>query len=307
MVIEKFLKLKIKTPTPYFNIPNVIGGALLDNRNSSVLGSLDYLHIIDLCSWSYIISFALKVYDTIRIQSLGLFVYNTLFVVVMNILLPNYHEPRDPPVDCFGRPINKEYCDKVVNGLSVLSILLSESYVPNEEYSHSTAKLFVDLIQTCSTEDDLYTRFTTIVRDNVDFYKKRVDFTNVAAAAAAFDTVTSHIGPAASVADAGVADAGVADAGGDAGAKVRCAQLEKEVVLVSQKLVKCEADLLKAKNENDAGGDGAGAGKGAGKGGRTRKRRRRTYKKTYRTCVYKKNKKASKIKRIKNKTKLKRS
>ncbi len=251
--IEKFLKFKIKKPNIYFNVPNVIGGQLLDKPKSPVLGSLDYLHIIDLCSWSYIVAIVLKVYDTIRLQLLGLFVYNTLFVVVMNILLPNYNEPRDPPVDCFGRPINKEYCDKVVNGLSVLSRLLSESYVSYHDYSHSTAKLFVDLIHTCSTEDELYTRFTTIVRDNVDFYKKRVEFTDVAAAAAAFDTVTRHIDPAAGVVDAGSADGH------------------------------------------------------AGKGGRTRRRRRRTYKKTYRTCVYKKNKKASKIKRIKNKTKLNRS
>lgn len=300
---------------PYFNIPTAIGDKVYkipnpDMRN--IRGSLDYLHIIDLCSWSYIISLALKVYVSIRVESLGLFVYNTLLVVVMNILLPNYGTPAELPVDCSGRRINKEYCDKVVNGLSVLSRLLSESYVQNEDYSHSKAKLFVDLIQACSSSDELYTRFTTIVSANVDFYKKTVDFTHVAAAAAAFDTVTRHIGPA----------AGVVDAGGD---KARCDQLKidveveraaaaaarEEVVLVSKKLADCEAALLEAADNSaqvvdSKVVDSAGAGAG-GRGIRTTLRRRRIHKKTYRKCLYKKNKKASKVRRIKNKTKLKRS
>jgi hypothetical protein len=167
-LIMKFFKLK-KTPTPkpLFNIPNWIGAQLgaPGGRERGLVGSPDYLHIIDLCSWSYTISLVLSVHERrIRELEYGLFAYNILLVVVMNILLPNHHIPDDPPVDCFGRLINKEYCDKVVNGLSALSRLLSDSFVPNEAYTHSKANLFVHLIQECSSSDELIGRFKAILQ-----------------------------------------------------------------------------------------------------------------------------------------------
>ena len=67
----------------------------------------------------------------------GIFVCNVLVAIVMNIMIPNHNIPRDPPVDCFGRIINKEYCDNVVNGISVLLQLLDhgdEKYVHNKKY-----------------------------------------------------------------------------------------------------------------------------------------------------------------------------
>jgi hypothetical protein len=115
----------------------------------------------------------------------------------MNILLPNYSTPKKPPVDCFGRPINKEYCDKVVNGLSVLSILLSESFVPNDKYTHSKANLFVHLIQTCSSSDVLIERFKAILQANPTYYNEKFDIMDDdAKTSEKFEMVQKHINEA---------------------------------------------------------------------------------------------------------------
>lgn len=182
----------------YYNIPTALGD-MLSRRNNDrrmVTGSLDYLHIIDLCSWSYVIALALQVSKLqVITESCGSFVYNTLLAIVMNILIPNNNQPRDPPVDCFDRVINKVYCDKVVNGMSVLSRLLSESYVLNDKYTHSKVKLFFELIQLCSTEEELYRRFTNIVTGNSEFYDNVFQFEDDEGrnVETAFATVNQHI------------------------------------------------------------------------------------------------------------------
>ena len=230
-VIAKFLKLKSKpNPKPLCNIPNSIGLQLLEDPESVLVGSLDYLHIIDLCSWSYTISLVFSLHDrTIRELDSGLFVYNILLVVVMNILLPNYNTPKETPVDCFGRVINKEYCDKVVNGLSALSTLLSDSYVPNTTYTHSKAQLFARLIQECSSSDELIRRFKAILQANTADYDEHFEITDDAKTDAKtnakFEMVQKHI-----------MDAVAAPAGAGGGGSIRITRRNIRKVRKMQKL-----------------------------------------------------------------------
>jgi serine/threonine protein kinase len=194
-----------------YNIPTALGDFIsskLDSKEDGILtGSLDYLHIIDLCSWCYVVAFAImkgfqySIFNE-KIDS-SLFVWNVLVAIVMNIIIPNHNQPLDPPVDCFNRVINKEYCDKVVNGISVLLRLLAENYDPIKKYSHSKAKLFFDLIQVCRTEDELSLRFKDIISKNEDFYNTihhikeqydgPVEEGSYDSVDAAFQTITIHI------------------------------------------------------------------------------------------------------------------
>lgn len=200
----------------YYNIPTTFGELVLSKDNKMITGSLDYLHIIDLCSWSYVVAFAIQncLHQKVntRDRNGGTFVCNVLVAIVMNIMIPNHNIPRDPPVDCFGRIINKEYCDKVVNGISVLLQLLDESYVANGVYTHSKTKLFFDLIQVCSTADELSIRFKDINDKNPGFYNTnyKIEDKGGKTVKDAFQTITSHIHGVS-------AEAVVGDAGGEAG------------------------------------------------------------------------------------------
>jgi hypothetical protein len=210
----------------YYNIPTEFGELVLSpddemrKDNKMITGSLDYLHIIDLCSWSYVIAFAIQICLEKKINTSdrggGIFVCNVLVAIVMNIMIPNHNIPRDPPVDCFGRIINKEYCDKVVNGISVLLQLLSEKYVNNTRYTHSKAKLFFDLIQVCSTADELSRRFKGIIDENAVFYDKNYSVEDKGGKTVedAFQTITSHIHGAGVGGEAGVGPVLHADTGG---------------------------------------------------------------------------------------------
>ena len=194
----------------YYNIPTEFGELVLSPDDETIkdhkmiTGSLDYLHIIDLCSWSYVVAFAIQICLENKINTNdrggGIFVCNVLVAIVMNIMIPNHNQPLDPPVDCFGRIINKEYCDKVVNGISVLLQLLDhdhvdEKYVHNKNYTHSKVKLFFDLIQVCSTEDELYRRFKGIIDEYIDFYNinYKIEDRGGKTLEDAFKTVTGHI------------------------------------------------------------------------------------------------------------------
>jgi serine/threonine protein kinase len=192
----------------YYNIPTEFGELVLSpddetsKDNKMITGSLDYLHIIDLCSWSYVVAFAIQICLENKMNTNdrggGIFVCNVLVAIVMNIMIPNHNRPQDPPVDCFGRIINKEYCDKVVNGISVLLQLLDhgdEKYVHNKNYTHSKSKLFFDLIQVCSTEDELSTRFKSIIDEHIDFYNNnyKIEDQGGKTVEDAFKTVTGHI------------------------------------------------------------------------------------------------------------------
>jgi serine/threonine protein kinase len=274
----------------YYNIPTALGDKLSRRDNDRmVTGSLDYLHIIDLCSWSYVIALALQVSkQQVITESCGSFVYNTLLAIVMNILIPNNNQPRDPPVDCFDRVINKVYCDKVVNGMSVLSRLLSESYVPNDKYTHSKVKLFFELIQLCSTEEELYRRFTNIVTGNSEFYDNVFQFEDDEGrnVETAFATVNQHIQQ--DVAASPVASPAVLESVASSSADVAAAS---------------SADVAASSRTQSITNSGFGGATGF----RKTMRRRRTHKKMYRTYVYKKKKMISRSKRMRNKTKIRRS
>jgi len=201
----------------YYNIPTTFGELVLTpvydppiKDKKMITGSLDYLHIIDLCSWSYVVAYAIQncLHQKVntRDRNGGIFVCNVLVAIVMNIMIPNHNIPRDPPVDCFGRIINKDYCDKVVNGISVLLQLLDESYVDNGVYTHSKTKLFFDLIQMCSTADELYRRFKDINDKNLKFYNKnyKIEDEGGKTVKDAFQTITSHIHGVSAEAEAGL-------------------------------------------------------------------------------------------------------
>jgi len=198
----------------YYNIPTEFGEIVMsynqEIKDRKITGSLDYLHIIDLCSWSYVVAHAIQICLEKKINTSdrggGIFVCNVLVAIVMNIMIPNHNRPLDPPLDCFGRIINKEYCDKVVNGISVLLQLLSEGderYVHNKGYTHSKTKLFFDLIQECHTEDELYTRFKDIIDKHYTFYSENYKFEQKEQTIDAFEQVKRNIH--------------VASAGGEAG------------------------------------------------------------------------------------------
>lgn len=195
-----FLKGSVQV---FYNIPNSFG----DLRPiGNFKGTLEYLHIIDICSWCYVIAFILQYEKSFRTDNL--FCFNALLVIVMNILIPNFNNPADIPIDCFGKPINKEYCDKVVNGLTALTQLFSENYIPSAGYTHSKLKLFFDLIQECSSSDELIGRFKAILQANSGFYEEKFEFTegDVEITQTKFETVKSHI--------TGAGGAGGAGAGG---------------------------------------------------------------------------------------------
>jgi serine/threonine protein kinase len=220
----------------YYNIPTEFGELVLSpdddmsKDKKMITGSLDYLHIIDLCSWSYVIAFAIQICLQNKINTSdrggGIFVCNVLVAIVMNIMIPNHNIPRDPPVDCFGRIINKEYCDKVVNGISVLLQLLSEGalgderYVHNKGYTHSKTKLFFDLIQECHTEDELYTRFKDIIDKHYTFYSENYKFEQTVKTIDAFKEVKRNIHVASAGGEAGAAPVIHTDDGGDGGSAV---------------------------------------------------------------------------------------
>jgi serine/threonine protein kinase len=215
----------------YYNIPTEFGEIVMsynqEIKDRKITGSLDYLHIIDLCSWSYVVAYAIQICLEQKINTSdrggGIFVCNVLVAIVMNIMIPNHNRPLDPPLDCFGRIINKEYCDKVVNGISVLLKLLSEGalgderYVHNKGYTHSKTKLFFDLIQECHTEDELYTRFKDIIDKNYTFYSKNYSFEQEQQQTIdAFNEVKSHIHVASAGGEAGAVPVIHTDDGGSA-------------------------------------------------------------------------------------------
>jgi hypothetical protein len=93
------------------HIPN----AVADNRYRIIHRSRDYFHIIDLCSWCYA-ALEMLAHTTIT----NMFTYHGLFAIVMNMLIPNYDVPNDPPVDARGVIINAQYCANVMYGIKVL-------------------------------------------------------------------------------------------------------------------------------------------------------------------------------------------
>ena len=157
----------------YSNVPpEVVGKGV----GQDLIKSLEYLHIIDLCSWCYIVTIGLELHG---ITGINTFTYNALLLIVMNIITQNSQTQQNYyPIDRFGKRINKEYCDKVVNGLTALTQLFDESFVPNERYTHSKLKLFFDLIQECSSSDELIGRFKAILQANPLDYDENFVFTD---------------------------------------------------------------------------------------------------------------------------------
>jgi serine/threonine protein kinase len=177
----------------YYNIPNIFGDMFFDQKwkDKYFKGTLEYLHIIDICSWCYVIACILQYRISFRTDNL--FCCNALLVIVMNIMIPNFYRPAPTPIDCFGKPINKEYCDKVVNGLTALTQLFSENYIPSDRYTHSKLKLFFGLIQECSSSDDLIGRFKAILQANPLDYDENFVFTDFGKTREKFQMVQSHI------------------------------------------------------------------------------------------------------------------
>jgi hypothetical protein len=264
----------------YYNIPNMFGDRRTDPRSKDkpFVGTIEYLHIIDICSWCYVILCVLQTTkeSNPNLPLDNLFCYNAILLIVMNIMIPNFDNPQAIPIDCFGKPINKEYCDKVVNGLTLLLQLFAESFIPNQRYRHSKLKLFFSLIQECSSSSELKERFDTILKENHAFYDENFSFTDVSKTYETFDIVEKHVTDVVSV-----AGSAFHDGAGDA-------------VMTSQPVQQVNQDL------------GAGAG---GAGGFFRKTKRRIchhHKKLRRSSMRKKSKKVLKFKRTKNKTKLRR-
>ena len=179
--------------TVYYNIPNIFGDMFFNQKRKDKYfkGTLEYLHIIDICSWCYVIACILQYRISFRTDNL--FCCNALLVIVMNIMIPNFNRPAPTPIDCFGKPINKEYCDKVVNGLTALTQLFSENYIPSDRYTHSKLKLFFGLIQECSSSDDLIGRFKDILQANPLDYDENFVFTDFDKTREKFQMVQSHI------------------------------------------------------------------------------------------------------------------
>ena len=150
--------LKINKDFDFLRVYSNVPQEVVDKGvGQALIKSLEYLHIIDLCSWCYIVLIGLELHG---ITGINTFTYNALLLIVMNIITQNSQTHQNYyPIDCFGKRINKDYCDKVVNALTALLLLFDHSSIANETYTDNILKLFFTLIQECSSSDELIRRF----------------------------------------------------------------------------------------------------------------------------------------------------
>lgn len=199
---QSFIQVILSLPvprmlTPLYNIPTGI-----NNRrkspfmfNSPQPPNPDYLNIIDLYSWCYVILILLGIlkigYGTRAGPVERVFVYRTLLAIVMSIILPN-DEPADVPVDVFGSAINADYRHKLVLGITVL---MSEGtvIVANEACTNNKVRLFLKLIQKCTSAEELSSRFKSIVTANSAFYDTNIGEDDIPTNQAAFVVIDSHV------------------------------------------------------------------------------------------------------------------
>ncbi len=143
----------------YSNVPNFIVETKRSYQNPRIEGThIEFLHIIDLCSWCYIVLIGLYFHG---IENINTFIYNALLIIVTNIIIPNSDKPNPGriPIDWCKKSINKDYCDKVVNALTALLQLFDHASIANKNYTDNILKLFFTLIQECSNSDELIRRF----------------------------------------------------------------------------------------------------------------------------------------------------
>jgi serine/threonine protein kinase len=202
---QSFIQVILSLPvprmlTPRYNIPTGIKnrrkGPFIFNPPQPP--NPDYLNIIDLYSWCYVILILLGIlkigYGTRAGPVEHVFVYRTLLAIVMSMILPN-DEPADVPVDVFGSPINADYRHKLVLGITVLMSFLRDVTVANEACTNNKVRLFLKLIQKCTSEEELSSRFNSIVDANSAFYNTNIGEAeaDIPTNRAAFVVIDSHV------------------------------------------------------------------------------------------------------------------
>jgi serine/threonine protein kinase len=160
------------------NIPVGINETRVRSSNNFTLPTRENVNIIDLYSWCYVILILLWV---VRNAIDNVFGYRTLLAIVMSILLVNA-DPKPEPVDVFNIPINADYRRKLVLGITVLVSFLREGTVPNEACTNNKIRLFLKLIQKCTSAEELSSRFKSIVTANSAFYDTNINEADIPAA-----------------------------------------------------------------------------------------------------------------------------
>lgn len=142
-------------------------------RGDFTLLTQEHVNIIDLYSWCYVILILLQVFQS-KIKEFNVFVYRALLAIIMNIILP-HAEPANVPVhDVLKNLINADYIRKMGVGITALLRFLNEQTIPNELCTHYKVRVFLDLIQTCDTADEIFARFNSSVSDAAFEEKQRV-------------------------------------------------------------------------------------------------------------------------------------
>ena len=170
------------------NIPVGINEERVRSMNNLTLPTRENVNIIDLYSWCYVILILLWV---VRNSIDYVFGYRTLLAIIMSILLPNA-DPKPEPVDVFDIPINAEYRRRLVLGITVL---MSEGtvIVTNEACTNNKIRLFLKLIQKCTSAEELSSRFKSIVTANSAFYDTKIGEADIPANQAAFVQIDAHV------------------------------------------------------------------------------------------------------------------
>ena len=198
---QPFIQVILSLPlpimlTPRYNIPTGIN----DKQKSFgfvTFSNPDYLKIIDLYSWCYVILILLGILKigfggTPAAPVENVFVYRALLAIVMSIIIPNDY-PKDVPVDVFDSPINADYRHKLVEGITVLVSFLRDVTVANDACTNNKIRLFLKLIQNCTSSDELSSRFKSIVDANSAFYNTNIDEADISTNQAAFVVIDEHV------------------------------------------------------------------------------------------------------------------
>ena len=202
---QPFIQVILSLPrprmlTPRYNIPRGINDKRKKSFGVVTFSNPDYLNIIDLYSWCYVILILLGILKigfggTPAAPVENVFVYRALLAIVMSIIIPNDY-PKDVPVDVFDSPINADYRHKLVEGITVLVSFLRDVTVANDACTNNKIRLFLKLIQNCTSADELSSRFKSIVDANSAFYNTNIgeaDPTNQAAFVVIDEHVLAHV------------------------------------------------------------------------------------------------------------------
>ena len=199
---QPFIQVILSLPrprmlTPRYNIPRGINDKRKKSFGVVTFSNPDYLNIIDLYSWCYVILILLGILKigfgvTPAAPVENVFVYRALLAIVMSIIIPNDY-PKDVPVDVFDSPINADYRHKLVEGINVLVSFLRDVTVANDACTNNKIRLFLKLIQNCTSSDELSSRFKSIVDANSAFYNTNIDEANISTNQAAFVVIDEHV------------------------------------------------------------------------------------------------------------------